>query len=153
MMLRAATLRFALGLAMLAPCPSVLAQAAPNPAKEADIRELMELTGAGKLGVESFNQTIGMMKQAMPTVPEAFWTRYAAKVNANGLVNRVVPIYANYFTAGEIQQLLAFYRTPLGQKLITTQPAILRDSMAAGQKWGEELAEQILKELAAEGYK
>ena len=144
--------RLALVIALLAPCNNVLGQAAASPGMEEDIRKLMEVTGAGNLGVQMMNQMLEPMKQATPNVPTEFWTRFMTKVDPGEMIDMVVPIYAKYFTHDEIKQLLAFYRTPLGEKLIATLPAIMQESMAAGQKWGQLLGQQVRKELDAEGY-
>ncbi len=98
------------------------------------------------------NQMLIPMKQAIPDVPDEFWTKFLAKVDANELVELIVPIYAKHFTHDEIKQLLAFYQTPLGQKMIANQPAIMQESMEAGQEWGGQLGRQVAKELEAEGY-
>ncbi|HEY4985610.1 MAG TPA: DUF2059 domain-containing protein, partial [Bradyrhizobium sp.] len=45
-------------------------------------------------------------------------------------------IYAQHYTGDELRQLKAFYGTPLGQKLISEGPAVLKDSIAVGQAWG-----------------
>lgn len=45
------------------------------------------------------------------------------------LLDAILPIYASYFSADEIRQLGAFYRTPLGTKMIEALPRISNDSM------------------------
>jgi uncharacterized protein len=65
-------------------------------------------------------------------------------------------IYARNFTLDELHDLIAFYKTPTGQKLIAQQPVIARESMVAGQKFGQELVmdlrQQISDELKKRGY-
>jgi hypothetical protein len=92
------------------------------------------------------------LKQAMPSVPDEFWARIMSKMDTNELMDRTVPIYAKYFTHDEIKELLAFYGTPLGQKVIATLPAVLQESMVAGQEWGKQLGQKVVDELKAEGY-
>lgn len=139
-------------ITLLAPCWSALGQSVPSAEMQEDIRNLMEITGAGNLAVQMMNQMLIPMKQSMPNVPEEFWAKFMAKVDTGELINMTVPIYAKYFTHDEIKQLLAFYRTPLGQKVIGTLPAVMQESMMAGQKWGEKLSQQLVDELKAEGY-
>lgn len=138
--------------ALIVPYGDSLCNEGQSTELQQDIRRLMDVTGAGNLGVQMMNQMLVPIKQSMPDVPDEFWTRVMAKVDANELTDMVVPIYAEYFTHEEIKQLLAFYDTPLGQKVIATLPAIMQESMAAGQKWGEQLGQQIHDELKAEGY-
>jgi hypothetical protein len=44
-------------------------------AKRQDIRKLLELTGAAKIGQQIAAQMIPMFKQANPQAPPAFWRR------------------------------------------------------------------------------
>lgn len=137
---------------LLAVYGTSMAQVTPADEMEKDIRELLYLTGVPEVGTQVMNQMLVPMKQALPEVPEAFWTRFMEKVDPDDLVDMSVPIYAKYFTHDEIKQLLEFYRTPIGQKVIGTLPAVMQESMAAGQRWGEQLSQQVIEELSSEGY-
>ena len=150
--MKTAIVRLTLVIMLLAPCGSALGRSAPSAEKQEDIRRLMEVMGAGQMGLQMMNQMLGPMKEMMPEVPEEIWTRFIAKVDPGELTELIVPIYAEYFTHDEIKGLLAFYRTPLGKKVIATMPAIMQESMVAGQKWGEQLAQEVVDELKAEGY-
>jgi uncharacterized protein len=64
-------------------------------------------------------------------------------------------VYARNFSADELHDLIAFYRTPTGQKLVARQPVIMRESLAAGREFGQELTrdlkQQIIDELRKRG--
>ena len=144
--------RFTLLFALITLSSIALAQAEPSEEMEKDVRKMLVVTGVGEMGVQVVNQLLSSFKQSVPQVPEEFWTRFASKVDGDGLIELVIPIYAKHFTHDEIKELLAFYETPIGKKLISTQPAMLQESMAVGQTWGESLADQVMQELAAEGH-
>jgi hypothetical protein len=55
------------------------------------------------------------------------------------------------FSSAELQQLLAFYDTPVGRHLAEQSAAIDTDSMKAAQLWGVGVAGDVMKELAAKG--
>lgn len=67
-----------------------------------------------------------------------------------------VPIYDKYFSHEEIKELILFYRTDLGKKMVRVLPSLTDESMIAGQKWGESLVptamERIEKRFKEEGY-
>jgi hypothetical protein len=141
-------------LAMLSLGTATVAHAQPamsaaDKAKAADIKKLMTLTGAGNLGIQAMTQMLGVLKQATPKVPEAFWVEFQKEVNPDDLVDRVVPIYAKHLSHPEIKELIRFYETPLGKKLIATLPAITQESMVVGQQWGMDLANRARKKLDA----
>lgn len=123
---------------------------AAKAAKRDDIRKMMDVTGAGKLGIQVMHQMIAAYKQENVQVPDKFWTDFMAEVDADELVEMCIPSYERYFTHDEIRELLAFYETPLGKKLIRTQPAIMRECMIAGQQWGRKIGEKIARRLEEE---
>jgi len=120
--------------------------------KRDDIVKLMDLTGAGDLGVQAMKQMMGMFKQSNPEVPAKFWDRVAEEVDPNELVELCIPAYEKHLSHEDIKGLIAFYETPLGRKLVETQPAIMQECMVAGQQWGMQLGQKIAEELEAEGY-
>lgn len=71
------------------------------------------------------------------------------------LAEMLAQVYARNFTVDEIHDLIAFYKTPTGQKLLERQGAIARESMVAGQQFGQQLVrdiqQQIIEELKKRG--
>jgi hypothetical protein len=122
------------------------AQEAPS-AKEQQVRELLLLMRAGDMGVQMIDGMIGNMKEMVPDAPDDYWTTFRQKVKSSDLVDLLVPIYERNLDAADIEELLRFFRSPTGQRFLDKQPVILEQSMTVGQKWGEQLAEQAIKEL------
>jgi hypothetical protein len=60
------------------------------------------------------------------------------------------PIYDKYFTEEELRDLVAFYKTPTGQKSIQVMPGIVRESMEkANELLGpkiNELVDELMRE-------
>jgi hypothetical protein len=94
-------------------------------------------------------------RSANPAIPPVFWDRFlaAAREQKGELGAIVTQIYDRHFTVDELRQLLAFYRTPIGRKLLAEQPAITQEAMAAGQDWGRRLGFEIGQKMAAEAQK
>lgn len=148
-------LRLLVAICALAIGQGALAQSKPaavDSAKRRDIVKLMQLSGAGDMGAQVAQQMIPALKQSMADVPEEFWTQFAAKIKADALIERLVPIYDRNLTASDIKQLIAFYESPIGKKLIQAQPKIMQESMEAGRQWGMEIAREAMREIEAKGY-
>lgn len=120
--------------------------------KTENIRKLLELTGAGKLGIQMMNQFFSSFKTTYSSVPEEFWSEFKKEVNADALIDLIIPIYDKYFTEEDLNQLIQFYNSPIGKKVIESQPLILQESMLAGQAWGSELSKKVVGNLKAKGY-
>ena len=74
----------------------------------------------------------------------------SAMKRVNEFADRLAVIYANNFSVDELRDLIAFYQTPTGQKLVARQPVIARDSMAAGQQFGQTLVNDLKGEISEE---
>jgi hypothetical protein len=122
------------------------AQEAPS-AKEQQVRELLVLMRAGDMGVQMIDGMIGNLKEMLPDAPDEYWIKFRQKVKSSDLVDLLVPIYERNLDAADVEELIRFFRSATGQRFLEKQPVILEQSMAVGQKWGEQLAEQAIKEL------
>ena len=59
-------------------------------------------------------------------------------------------VYANEFTDQELKDLVTFYKSPLGQKLLTAEPRAIQFSMSYMNSWAQNFAEVINGEFRAE---
>nr|WP_276322562.1 DUF2059 domain-containing protein [Dyella soli] len=125
--------------------------AASAPASEQQVRQLMEVVGVGKMLSQMNTQAVGMMQQSLPCVPGDYWQNY---VDANGtqqFIGRLVPVYQRHFSSDELEGLLKFYRSPLGQKVINEMPTTMAEASQAGQQWSHERSDQMIAELKQKG--
>lgn len=121
-------------------------------ASRENVKALLELTGSGKLGVQVLENIVATMRNSNPEVPAVFWEDFIKEAKPETLVELVIPVYVKHFADEEIVQLIEFYNTPLGKKVISTLPLISQESYAIGAKWGGELAEKVIKKLQEKGY-
>lgn len=59
-------------------------------------------------------------------------------------------IYCAEFTDQEVKDLVTFYKTPLGQKLLTAEPKAIQTSMSYMQQWAMGFADIVTDEIRAE---
>lgn len=123
-----------------------------EPASPENIKSLMQLTGSGELGVQMMNQMLPALKKMIPDAPESFWVDVMSEVDAGDFEDMVVPVYQKYLTEEDIKAINSFYQTNAGKKLIRVQPAIIQESMIAGQQWGQKLARQVLLKYQEKGH-
>jgi uncharacterized protein len=119
-------------------------------AKKEDILKLMKLTGSDQMARQILSQMIAAMKPGAPRVPETFWTEFMAEVDTNELMDMLVPVYDKHFTQEEIRQMIEFYETPVGRKIIEAMPQVMQESMALGQIWGQNLGRKVQAKLQQE---
>ncbi len=137
----------ALSLALLT--ASVSAQ---DSTKIKHIRQLMDVMGSGRLGVQVMTGMLGQYKKTFPDVDGSFWDDFMKEVKPDDLVDLMVPIYDKYFTDDDIRQMIAFYNTPVGKKLVENLPLITQESMTVGMEWGKQIGQKVMERLKQKGY-
>ena len=63
---------------------------------------------------------------------------------------QMAKIYASDFTEAELKDLAAFYKSPLGQKLLQMEPQSISASVNYMQQWAQQFAEQVNGQFRAE---
>lgn len=129
-------------------------------AKEDDIRRLLQVTGAGALAVQTMDEMEKSMRpliaNALPPgdyrdqLVELFFQKFHAKRDPGKLTELIVPVYEKYYSDEEINALIQFYQTPIGQKMLTALPKVAAESQAAGAQWGQQLGRETMMEVLAE---
>ena len=114
----------------------------PSPATAAAARKLLTASGATKLVISSMETMIASQRSANPQIPAAFWDAFMAHArrDTTRLIDMLVPIYASHLSQADLEELIKFYSSPVGQHFIAAQPGIVQESTQAGQSWGEMIA-------------
>lgn len=116
-----------------------------QPASKESIQTLMQTTGAANMAKQMSVQIIPMLKKLVPEAPDSFWEDFFKEINAEQINELIIPIYQKYLTEQDVQAINAFYQSPVGQKLIRVQPQISKESMVAGQLWGQKIAQKVIQ--------
>lgn len=77
----------------------------------------------------------------LPMVADAFTPYYTS------MVDGIATVYATNFTATELREIEAFYKQPIGQKMLEKTPIISQQALAVGQDIGRRAAEDIRQRL------
>jgi hypothetical protein len=73
-------------------------------------------------------------EQNMPNMVSALQTMYSDPEFIGEMEGMIAPLYTKYFSAAEIRQMAAFYKTAAGAKMLRVMPQIMSDSMQMSQK-------------------
>jgi len=129
-------------------------------AKEAKIRQLMDVTGAKDLGAQLMEAGISQFRASVmdsqPDNPrakqfaDAFAARFQKHFDPHTLTETVIPIYDKYLSDEDLQGLIAYYQSPLGQRMLKLLPEVAHESQMAGFALGQKVAQETMDELRAE---
>lgn len=142
------------------PDPAVSEKLSIDPAKEADIRRLMDLVGTRALVNQVMEGTEKSIKPLMTSslppgeyrekLIDLFFAKFHSKADPRQLLDLAVPVYDKYYSHEEIRGLIEFYETPLGQKTISVLPRLMGELQDAGRTWGGRLGRDSMMEVLAE---
>jgi hypothetical protein len=117
----------------------------------------MEVTGTKHLGQQlieaGMDQFRSSVLDSQPDNPrakqfvDAFVVRFQKHFDPDSLTERVIPIYDKYLTAEDLQGLLDYYHSPLGQRMLKVLPKVTSESQAAGFALGQKAAQETMEEL------
>ena len=129
---------------------TLCARAEISPEKRAEINRLLELPGLEKLMEQMKGQMLTSMKASSPNVPAELWDRLSTKMNVREVLEKIMPIYDKYYTLEDLRAVNTFYSSAAGQKVLSTLPQVMQESMAVGQEWGQKAGQQLAAEITAE---
>jgi uncharacterized protein len=155
-----------LGLALIS-LPAIAQQAAPaapplkpgTPAAMAAAREILAMKNASAM---FGNAVPGIVQQTKDSLIQQNLNYQkdlndVAVVVAQAFAGRekeigegMATIYCNEFSEQELKDLVTFYKSPLGQKLLTNEPRAIQSSMSFMNQWAQQFAETVNAQFRAE---
>jgi hypothetical protein len=132
---------------------SALAEKKVDPAKEQSIRRLIEITNASQTMLDGMKVGLDAQKKAQPEIPDVFWDAFIKHVTANigDFVTVLVGVHDRHYTKEQIDQMIAFFETPLGRMMSEKQPAVALETVAAAERWGMKMGMQVMMDLTEKG--
>lgn len=150
-----------LACAVLGLCRPADAQTQPQPSPASILlaKQIIELKGVKDVfqplvrGVvqktkDVFLQTNFMWAKDLNEVAVIVQKQYDPRLNE--VLDKSARIYASHFTEQELKDLLTFYQSPLGRKMIAEEPKALDESMASAGTWADNLSEEVMASMRAE---
>lgn len=87
-----------------------------------------------KLSADDKQKALAKLEAELPGAINAVQSVVADPGMIDEILAATVPIYARNFSADELKQIAAFYRTPVGAKMLAKMPQLLGEGMQVGQQ-------------------
>jgi uncharacterized protein len=154
----------ALGLA-LAAVPAMAQQPAAPAAKPASAaaiaaaKEILAMKNASQMYQNAVPNIVAQTKDSLLQANLNYQKdlNEVAIIVAQSLAGRekeigegMAQVYAGEFTEQELKDLLTFYKSPLGQKLLASEPKAIQLSMSYMNQWAQSFAEIVNAQFRAE---
>ena len=132
---------------------SAVAEKKVDPEKERSIRKLIQLTRAEQTMLDGMKIGLDAQKTAQPDIPDVFWDEFIKRATANigDFVTILVGVHDRHYTKEQIDQMIAFFETPVGRMMAEKQPAVALETVAAAERWGMKMGMQVMMDLTEKG--
>jgi uncharacterized protein len=130
--------------------------------KRAEIKTLLDLTGIraipDQIALNSVQSMVAGIRQLDPKFPDkgfqAMRTAIVEGLNAKvdvpgGLIEQVTLVYHNSFSASEISDMLKFYQSPPGKKMLSLQSKVNAETLQTAMKWADANAADLDQRMEA----
>lgn len=131
----------------------------PSAASVQLARELIESNGSLRAVDEMIpgmlDRVRGMMTSTNPDLSAAIGEvttslRGEFQAQRAEVVTNIAQVYATRFTEAELRDLVAFYKSAIGKKFVSTLPIVLQESFGKIEEWSNKLGEQMVARVRAE---
>jgi hypothetical protein len=131
-----------------------------DPAKDASIRKLLDVIGTRAMMEQTVKNMTDIsqanLTRALPKndssqkFAELFYQKLQTKLKTDDFVSLIIPIYDKYLTSEDIDGLIRFYESELGQRALKVLPLIVQEAQTAGFQWGQRVGQEAAQEVIAE---
>jgi uncharacterized protein len=142
-----------------APAPAAAAVPAPSAAAVASAKEILAMKNANAMYANAVPNIVLQTKETLLRTNLNYQKdlNEVATIVAQNLVGRekeigdgIAKVYAAEFTEQELKDLVTFYKSPLGQKLLANEPKAISLGMNYMNQWAQQFAEIVNGQFRAE---
>ena len=131
----------------------------PSPGAMAAAREMLAVKGGAAFFDPVIPGVIESVKNSfVPTNPQLYrelndvaaLLRKDYESKRTEILDNVTRVFAQHFTEPELKGMTAFYKTPLGQKMLKEEPAAIEESLKSTQQWADAFSDAVMTRFRAE---
>ncbi|NVE00479.1 DUF2059 domain-containing protein [Massilia sp. BJB1822] len=87
-----------------------------------------------KLDEAGRKAALARMEQELPQMADTMQEVMLSPALMDDIIAETLPLYARHYTADEMRQIAAFYRTPVGKKTLQVMPQLMGEAMEMSQR-------------------
>jgi len=127
---------------------TVTAQDSDDQAYYKDFVKFLKVSGATRNQKVMLKNMFGQFKKMQNIKPKIIDNMEKIMSDEISELNKqLFPIYKKYLSHQDLKEIIKFYESPIGKKLLKSQPMIMKESFQLGVKWGQNVAQRVMKEM------
>lgn len=105
--------------------------------------------GMGQIPKEKMAEVNQLAKESLVRIQGTLKSRIDKSVRFADLKENILfPLYKEHYTAEELKEVIAFYQSPVGQKMVRLSPQIMQQFMARYKEQFTDVLQKIGREVA-----
>ena len=119
------------------------------------LKKLLEVSGTEERHKTSITQMSAILKEQYSGLNTELFDEIEKeflKTTLDDIVDMYVPIYSKYLTQNDLEELITFYQSPVGQKFVKCTSSITQESVQVGMQWGMKIKEKYEEKMKEKGY-
>lgn len=121
-----------------------------HPVTVAQVYEILRLTGTDPMRRQMVDELLPCLKQMMPYMPDDVVADFQHSLTTADFQGAMIHSFQQHLSREDAAAIIAFYQSPVGQRMIATMPQILNDGQQAGTELGQHLMLQVIQRHKAE---
>lgn len=129
------------------------ASSAADTAAVALAKRLLEAQHAQQAFLDLMDSVLVQQRKNGSRIPPIFYDSVMARarLEAPQVIDSMAVLWAGRLSVADLQNLVGFYESPLGQRYANAQLSVTPKATAFGQRWGVRLAFDVMKSLVDKG--
>lgn len=114
------------------------------------LKKFFEISGNNAVSNTAIEQMIEIFKPQYPNIDANEWDKIIkdfVQKSMSEYIEISMPIYQKHLSKSDLEEIIKFYQSPVGQKFSEKNALITKEVMSISQKWGMELSKKLIEEI------
>jgi uncharacterized protein len=127
--------------------PAAAADQRPeHPVTPAQVREILQLTGAHELAHQVMTRMMASIEKSLPPfMPKDVIDELEASLDKIDLDAMAIESYQKHVSTEDAAQLIAFYKSPAGRRVVRVLPLITQEMQEEGARQGMKISQDVIQ--------
>jgi hypothetical protein len=127
------------------------AEKAPaHPVTVEQVQEILALTSVGNMKQQMLDGMLPFVQQMLPYMPDSVVDDFRHSLEMADFDAALVRTFQAHLSTEDATEIIAFYKTPAGRRMIGVMPLIESEGQQAGAELGQQVMLQVIERHQAE---
>lgn len=121
-----------------------------HPVTAEQVREILALTSVGNMKQQMLDGMLPFVQQMLPYMPDNVVDDFRHSLEIADFDTALVHTFQAHLSTEDATQIIAFYKTPAGRRMIGVMPLIESEGQQAGAALGQQVMLEVIQRHQAE---